>query len=271
MNGFWRLCWLSLGLFLTGAGAAHAQRMGLNLVATTTIEHAGLLAKLLPLFERESGLLVKTIVTGSGQALEIGKRGDADVLWVHDPLAEARFVAQGWGVLHQPVMSNQFMLAGSRDDPAQVKGLDWAQALTRIEKQKSLFVSRGDASGTHHAELRAWKLAGITPQPSAVYRACGCGAGHALNMAQAMGAYVFLDEATWLSSKNRAQLTILIAGDERFTNTYSVMMVNPTLHPHVQAGAARHFIRWLTSGKVQHMIGQHQVEGTPLFHPAAKP
>jgi tungstate transport system substrate-binding protein len=267
--GLWCAVWLSV--MLTAIGAAHAQQSGLILVATTTIEHAGLLAKLIPLFERERGMSVKTIVTGSGQAMEIGRRGDADVLWVHDPVAEAQFVAQGWGVLHQPVMSNHFILAGPQDDPAQVKGLAWEQALARIDKQKSLFVSRGDASGTHAAELRAWKLAGITPQPSAMYRACGCGAGHALNMAQATNAYVFLDEATWFSSKNRSQLVVMVSGDERLTNTYSIVMVNPMRHPHVQADAARQFIQWLTSSKVQRIIGQHQVQGQPLFQPVLKP
>ena len=258
-----------LGLCLALSQAVARAQTTLVMASTTSTEQSGLFGHLLPAFKAASGLDVKVVALGTGQALDMGRRGDADVLFVHDPVAEEKLVADGFGLQRWPVMYNDFVLIGPGNDPAQVRGKDIAQALQKIAQTQAAFVSRGDKSGTHAAELRYWAMAGSSNM-GAGYKACGCGMGPALNMAASMGAYVLADRGTWLSFKNRADLAVLVQGDERLFNPYGVIAVNPAKHPHVKVKEAQRFIDWVTSPAGQANIAAYKIGGEQLFFPSAK-
>ena len=258
-----------LGLCLALSQAVARAQTTLVMASTTSTEQSGLFGHLLPAFKAASGLDVKVVALGTGQALDMGRRGDADVLFVHDPVAEEKLVADGFGLQRWPVMYNDFVLIGPGNDPAQVRGKDIAQALQKVAQSQAAFVSRGDKSGTHAAELRYWAMAG-TSHMGAGYKACGCGMGPALNMAASMGAYVLADRGTWLSFKNRADLAVLVQGDERLFNPYGVIAVNPAKHPHVKVKEAQRFIDWVTSPAGQANIAVYKIGGEQLFFPSAK-
>ena len=258
-----------LGLFLALSQAVARAQTTLVMASTTSTEQSGLFGHLLPAFKAASGLDVKVVALGTGQALDMGRRGDADVLFVHDPVAEEKLVADGFGLQRWPVMYNDFVLIGPGNDPAQVRGKDIAQALQKIAQTQAAFVSRGDKSGTHAAELRYWAMAGSSNM-GAGYKACGCGMGPALNMAASMGAYVLADRGTWLSFKNRADLAVMVQGDERLFNPYGVIAVNPAKHPHVKVKEAQRFIDWVTSPAGQAHIAAYKIGGEQLFFPSAK-
>ena len=258
-----------LGLCLALIQVVARAQTTLVMASTTSTEQSGLFGHLLPAFKAASGLDVKVVALGTGQALDMGRRGDADVLFVHDPVAEEKLVADGFGLQRWPVMYNDFVLIGPGNDPAQVRGKDIAQALQKVAQSQAAFVSRGDKSGTHAAELRYWAMAG-TSNMGAGYKACGCGMGPALNMAASMGAYVLADRGTWLSFKNRADLAVLVQGDERLFNPYGVIAVNPAKHPHVKVKEAQRFIDWVTSPAGQAHIAAYKIGGEQLFFPSAK-
>ena len=258
-----------LGLCLALSQAVAWAQTTLVMASTTSTEQSGLFGHLLPAFKAATGLDVKVVALGTGQALDMGRRGDADVLFVHDPVAEEKLVADGFGLQRWPVMYNDFVLIGPGNDPAQVRGKDIAQALQKIAQTQAAFVSRGDKSGTHAAELRYWAMAGSSNM-GAGYKACGCGMGPALNMAASMGAYVLADRGTWLSFKNRADLAVLVQGDERLFNPYGVIAVNPAKHPHVKVKEAQRFIDWVTSPAGQAHIAAYKIGGEQLFFPSAK-
>ena len=225
------LAWLA-----TLALAAHAQDKSIVMASTTSTEQSGLFGHLLPRFKQASGIDIKVVAVGTGQALDMGRRGDADVLFVHDTAAEEKFVAEGFAKARRDVMYNDFVLVGPADDPAKAKGHDIAEALKKIAAAGATFVSRGDKSGTHAAELRLWKIAGLDPAatPPANYKACGCGMGPALNIASSTAAYVLADRGTWLAFKNRGPLAIVVEGDKRLFNQYGVLVVSADKHPHVK-------------------------------------
>ena len=263
----WALALLLPGLLLPALAGADTGR-SLVMASTTSTEQSGLFAHLLPRFTAASGITVKVVALGTGQALDLARRGDADVVFVHDPAAEARFVADGWGLKRLPVMYNDFVLIGPASDPAGAKGSDIAQALARIAARSASFISRGDKSGTHAAELRFWSLAGqdLTPlRQAGSYRECGCGMGPALNMASATGAYVLSDRGTWLAFKNRGELVLLVQGDQRLNNPYGVIVVNPARHPHVKHVEAQAFADWVTSPAGQAAIASYRIGGEQLF------
>ena len=265
-----RLARLAAGTALTLLSfAALAQAAPAIVVASTTsTEQSGLFGHLLPRFTQATGIEVKVVALGTGQALDIGRRGDADVVFVHDEAAEQTFVAEGHGVDHRKVMYNDFVLVGPASDPAATRGQDITGALQKLATAHAAFVSRGDKSGTHAAELRYWKAAGVTDKGTG-YKECGCGMGPALNMAASAGAYVLADRGTWLSFKNRAGLAVLVEGDTRLFNQYGVMVVNPARHPHVKAAAARKFVDWVVSDEGQATIASYQIDGEQLFFPNA--
>ena len=256
-----------LAAILTGLmlSIAPAGAQTITLASTTSTEQSGLFAFLLPEFKRASGIDVKVVAVGTGQALELGRRGDADVLLVHDTPAEEKFVADGFATRRYPVMYNDFVLVGPRQDPAQARGRDIAQALARISQTQSVFISRGDKSGTHAAELRFWGAG----RRGDGYRECGCGMGPALNMASSLNAYALTDRGTWLSFRNRGDLALLVEGDPRLFNPYGVMIVNPARHPHVQAALAQKFVDWLVGPAGQSTIARYQIGGAQLFFPNA--
>jgi tungstate transport system substrate-binding protein len=259
-------------LALAGAlcvGGAFAQNTpSLVMASTTSTEQSGLFAHLLPAFKQATGIETKVVALGTGQALDMGRRGDADVLFVHDQAAEEKFVAEGFGVKRFPVMYNDFVLVGPANDPAKVRGKDIVSALQKLAAMQSLFISRGDKSGTHAAELRYWKQAGLDVK-GAGYKECGCGMGPALNMGASIGAYVLTDRGTWLSFKNRQDLQILVEGDKQLFNQYGVMVVNPAKYPHVKADLAQKFVDWVTSPAGQVTIANYKVGGETLFFPNA--
>jgi tungstate transport system substrate-binding protein len=249
------------------SGVAHAQ--SITMASTTSTEQSGLFAHLLPEFKKASGLDVKVVALGTGQALDTARRGDADVLFVHDQAAEEKFVADGWSVQRYPVMYNDFVLVGPKADPLGARGKDIVQALKKLAAANGDFVSRGDKSGTHAAELRYWKLAGAEASKGSGYKECGCGMGPALNIAASSGAYVLADRGTWLNFKNRADLAVLVEGDTRLFNQYGVMVVNPAKHPHVKAQDAQKFVDWVTSPSGQNVIAAYKIGGEQLFFPNA--
>jgi tungstate transport system substrate-binding protein len=249
--------------------AAWAQVPAIVLASTTSTEQSGLFAHLLPQFQRTAGIAVKVVAVGSGQAIDMARRGDADVLLAHDPAAEERLVAEGFALRRIPVMYNDFVLIGPAADPARVRGSDIAQALRHIREQRALFVSRGDRSGTHAAELRYWQQAQIDVATLAAYRACGCGMGPALNMAASLDAYTLADRGTWLAFANRGSLALLVEGDRRLFNPYAVMAVNPAKHPHVKQAQAQQFVDWITGPAGQAAIAAFRIGGQPLFFPNA--
>ena len=271
-------------LFIVGAAAlvyafsssAMAQESIITVASTTSTEQSGLFGYILPIFEKDSGIKVRVVALGTGQALDTARRGDADVAFVHDKAAEEKFVAEGYGVERKEVMYNDFILVGPKADPAKVAGKDIQEGLRRIvavdSSSRPAFVSRGDKSGTHAAELRYWKAAGIDLDATkgSWYRDSGLGMGPALNMAASMGAYILADRGTWLSFKNRGDLSILIEGDTRLFNQYGVILVNPAKHPHVKKVEAQRFIDWLVSAKGQMTIADFKISGEQLFFPNAK-
>ncbi len=262
-------------LALAAAGllafAAQAQDRFIVMSSTTSTEQSGLFAHLLPVFKKASGVDIRVVAQGTGQALDMGRRGDADIVFVHDQVAEEKFVADGFGLERRPVMYNDFVVIGPKADPAGVKGKDVVEALKRIGAGKAEFVSRGDKSGTHAAELRYWKAAGvdIAAARPAGYKECGCGMGPALNIAASTGAYVLADRGTWLSFKNRADLAILVEGDKRLFNQYGVIVVNPAKHPHVKKDLAQAFADWVVSPAGQQTIAEYKIGGEQLFFPNA--
>ncbi len=269
-----RAVWRVMGAALTGlalSGASWAQDRNIVMASTTSTEQSGLFAHLLPAFKKASGIDVKVVALGTGQALDMGRRGDADVLFVHDQAAEEKFVADGYGLKRQPVMYNDFVLVGPKADPAAVKGTDIVAALGKLAKGGSAFVSRGDKSGTHAAELRYWKAAGIeSPKAGyAAYQECGCGMGPALNIAASSNAYALADRGTWLSFKNRGDLAILVEGDQRLFNQYGVIVANPAKHPHTKTALAQAFADWVVSAEGQATIASYQIGGQQLFFPNA--
>ena len=254
--------------------AAQPQRF-IVVASTTSTEQSGLFAHLLPVFRKASGIDVRVVALGTGQALDMARRGDADVVLVHDPAAEERFVAEGFGIGRRPVMYNDFVLVGPAADPARVKGKDIAAALAKLAASPAVFVSRGDKSGTHSAELRYWKAAGVDDPTVKIasrpldYRACGCGMGPALNIAASSDAYVLADRGTWLAFKNRAGMAVLVEGDSKLFNPYTVMLVNPAKHPHVKREGGQAFADWLVSGDGQGVIASYRIGGEALFFPNA--
>ncbi len=249
--------------------AALAQVPAIVLASTTSTEQSGLFAHLLPQFQRATGIAVKVVAVGSGQAIDMVRRGDADVLLAHDLPAEERLVAEGFALRRIAVMYNDFVLVGPAADPARVRGSDIVQALRQIRDQRALFVSRGDRSGTHAAELRFWQQAQVDVAALAAYRACGCGMGPALNMAASLDAYTLADRGTWLAFANRAGLALLVEGDRRLFNPYGVMAVNPAKHPHVKHAQAQQFVDWITGAAGQAAIAAFRIGGQPLFFPNA--
>ena len=249
-----------------------AQGQSIVVASTTSTEQSGLFAHLLPEFKKASGVDVKVVAQGTGQALDMGRRGDADVLFVHDQAAEEKIVADGFAVKRFAVMYNDFVLVGPKADPAKTRGTDIVQALKKLSAANAAFISRGDKSGTHAAELRFWKMAGVPDSKGSGYKECGCGMGPALNIASSSGAYVLADRGTWLSFRNRGDLTVLVEGDTKLFNQYGVMLVNPVRHPHVKAADAQKFVDWLVSVPGQAVIAGYKIGGEQLFFPnAARP
>ena len=259
---------LLAGLALGGT-LALAQSPSIVMASTTSTEQSGLFAHLLPEFKKATGIDVKVVALGTGQAIDMGRRGDADVLFVHDQVAEEKIVAEGFVLKREPVMYNDFVLIGPATDPAGVKGKDILQGLKKLQASNGTFISRGDKSGTHAAELRYWKLAGVDAPAFSGYKACGCGMGPALNMAASVDGYVLTDRGTWLAFKNRGDLTILVEGDKTLFNQYGVMVVNPAKHAHVKQGDAQKFVDWITSAAGQTTIADYKIGGEQLFFPNA--
>ena len=253
------------------APIAQAQDKFIVLASTTSTEQSGLFKHLLPQFTKATGTEVRVVAVGTGQALDMARRGDADALFVHDQPAEEKFVAEGFGLARQAVMYNDFVLIGPKADPAGVRGKDIAAALKRLGSTGGAFISRGDKSGTHAAELRQWKLAGIdlASAKPAGYKECGCGMGQALNIAASTNAYVLSDRGTWLNFKNRADLGIVVEGDKQLFNQYGVIVVNPARHPHVKKDLARGFADWVVSRDGQAAIASYKIGGEQLFFPNA--
>ncbi len=250
---------------------AHAQKKFIVMASTTSTEQSGLFAHLLPLFKQASGVDVRVVALGTGQALDSARRGDADVVFVHDQAAEEKFVTEGFGTKRLPVMYNDFVIVGPKADPAGIRGNDTVAALKKLGAASVSFVSRGDKSGTHTAELRYWKAAGfdLAAAKPAGYKECGCGMGPALNIASSMGGYVLSDRGTWLNFKNRGNLAVLVEGDKRLFNQYGVMVVNPVRHPHVKAALAQSFVDWVVSPAGQASIAGYKIGGEQLFFPNA--
>ena len=242
------------------------------LTSTTSTEQSGLFKHLLPAFKQATGIEVRVVAVGTGQALDIGRRGDADVVFVHDQVAEDKFVAEGFGLTRRAVMYNDFVLIGPKADPAGTRGRDIVVGLAKLSTSTVPFVSRGDKSGTHAAELRYWAAAQVADpvaNKGASYRSCGCGMGPALNIASSTGAYVMADRGSWISFKNRGDLGILVEGDQRLFNQYGVMVVNPNKHAHVKSAMAQQFADWLVSPAGQAAIAGYRIEGEQLFFPNA--
>lgn len=249
-------------------GAASAQAT-ITMASTTSTEQSGLFGYLLPEFKKASGVDIKVVALGTGQALDMARRGDADVLFVHDQVAEEKFVADGWAVKRYSVMYNDFILVGPKADPAGTQGKDIVEALKKLAAGSAPFISRGDKSGTHAAELRYWKLAGAEAAKGGGYKECGCGMGPALNIAASSGAYVLADRGTWLNFKNRADMVVLVEGDTRLFNQYGVMVVNPAKHPQVKVQDAQKFVDWVVSPGGQASIAGYKIGGEQLFFPNA--
>jgi tungstate transport system substrate-binding protein len=274
----------ALAAALLPQGTARAQQKSIVVASTTSTQDSGLFGHILPLFKAKTGIDVKVVAQGTGQALDTGRRGDADVLFVHAKAQEEKFVADGYGVKRFPVMYNDFIIVGPKGDPAGIKGnKDVAAALKTIKTKGAPFISRGDRSGTHSAELRLWKAAGIDPHPNPPpqagegregvapwYKAIGQGMGATLNTASASNAYTLTDRATWIAFKNKGDLVIAVEGDKRLFNQYGVMLVNPVKHPHVKKELGQQFIDWLVSPEGQKAIADFKLNGQQLFFPNAE-
>ena len=262
---------LVLAALMATAVGTPAQERFIVVASTTSTEQSGLFGHLLPAFKAASGTDVRVVALGTGQALDMGRRGDADLVFVHDQAAEEKFAADGFGLKRFAVMYNDFVLIGPASDPAKLRGQDISAALQKVATAGAAFISRGDKSGTHAAEQRYWKSAGVdinTAKPAG-YKECGCGMGPALNMAAGTGAYVLADRGTWLSFKNRADMAVLVEGDKRLFNQYGVMVVNPARHPHVKQALAQGFADWLVSSAGQAVIASYKIGGEQLFFPNA--
>jgi tungstate transport system substrate-binding protein len=266
---------LAAAVAASAALPAAAQERFITVSSTTSTEQSGLFGHILPIFTRETGIAVRVVALGTGQALDVGRRGDADVVFVHDRAAEERFVADGFGGPRRHVMFNDFVITGPAADPARIAGLrDTNEALRRIAAARAPFISRGDRSGTHAAELRLWQQAGVDPVQGRGqwYREIGQGMGPALNAAAAQGAYSMTDRGTWISFRNRQDQRIVVEGDARLFNQYGVMAVSPQRHPHVKAADGQRFIDWIVSPAGQAAIAGFKINGEQLFFPnAAQP
>jgi tungstate transport system substrate-binding protein len=263
---------LMAAALLAVAPPVRAQERFITVASTTSTEQSGLFRQLVPIFTAETGITVRVVALGTGQALDVGRRGDADVVFVHDRAAEERFVAEGFATARRHVMFNDFVIVGPAGDPARVGGLrDANEALRRIAAARAPFVSRGDRSGTHAAELRLWQLAGADPVAGRGqwYREVGQGMGPALNTAAALGAYILTDRGTWLGFRNRQELRVLVEGDARLFNQYGVMLVNPRRHGHVKAADAQRFVDWIVGPGGQRAIAGFRIHGEQLFFPNA--
>lgn len=261
-----------VGLALAASPPLWAQKY-ITVSSTTSTENSGLFKHILPIFRKETGIEVRVIAQGTGQALDTARRGDADVVFVHAKAAEEKFIADGYGVRRHPVMYNDFVLVGPNSDPAKVGGgKNITEALKKIKAGSAPFISRGDRSGTHMAELRLWKGAGIDIESDkgSWYRALGQGMGASLNTASSMNGYILTDRATWISFKNRGDLAILVEGDKRLFNQYGVILANPAKHRNVKKDLGQRFIDWLTSPQGQKAIADHKIGGEQLFFPNAK-
>jgi tungstate transport system substrate-binding protein len=246
-----------------------ASAQSIVVASTTSTEQSGLFSVLLPEFKKASGIDVKVVALGTGQAIDMGRRGDADVLFVHDKVAEEKVVAEGFAVKRLEVMYNDFVLIGPKDDALKTRGNDIVEALKKVASANGAFISRGDKSGTHAAELRFWTMANLADKTGSGYKSCGCGMGPALNMAASTGAYVLADRGTWLNFKNRGDLAVLVEGDKRLFNQYGVMLVNPAKHPHVKAVDGQKFVDWVVSPAGQGAIASYKIGGEQLFFPNA--
>ena len=254
------------------APCAQAQENSIVVASTTSTQDSGLFEYLLPIFKQKTGITVKVVAQGTGQALDTGRRGDCDVVWVHAKSAELKFLAEGQGVKRYPVMYNDFVLIGPKSDPAHVKGMkDVAKAFQTIKDKQASFISRGDRSGTNIAELKLWKDAGIdiANDKGPWYKAIGQGMGAALNTAGASGAYVLSDRGTWIHFKNKGDLQILVEGDKRMFNQYGIMLVNPAKHPNVKKDLGQQFIDFIISPEGQEVIANYKINGEQLFYPNA--
>jgi len=263
---------VSVAAAATLALPAQAQEKFITVASTTSTEQSGLFGFILPIFQKSTGIGVRVVALGTGQALDMARRGDADVVFVHDPAAERKFVSEGHGIGHRDVMYNDFVLIGPKGDPAKVAGgKDITAALQKVQAAQAPFVSRGDKSGTHAAEVRLWKDAGIdiAKQKGPWYRETGSGMGPALNTASSMNAYILADRGTWLSFKNRGDLVVVVEGDKRLFNQYGVMLVNPAKHPHVKKDLGQTFVDWVVSPDGQRAIAQYTIGGQQLFFPNA--
>ena len=262
---------LAAAAVLSGAPAS-AQDKSIVVSSTTSTQDSGLFGHILPLFKAKTGIDVKVVSQGTGQALDTGRRGDADVVFVHAKAQEEKFIAEGFGVKRFPVMYNDFVLIGPKNDPAGIKGMkDVSAALKAIKEKGAPFISRGDKSGTHIAEINLWKAAGIDidQDKGPWYKSIGQGMGAALNTASAGNAYVLADRGTWLSFKNRGDLVIVVEGDKRLFNQYGVILVNPAKHPNVKKDLGQQFIDWLVSPEGQKAIADYKINGEQLFYPNA--
>ena len=264
--------WLLGAILLCMGFGAQAQERFITVASTTSTEQSGLFGYLLPIYEQQTGVKVRVVALGTGQALDVARRGDADVVFVHARAAEERFLAEGQGVKRFPVMYNDFVLIGPKSDPAKIGGgKDILAALKKIRATQAPFVSRGDRSGTHMAELDLWKASGIDLDKvkGHWYRDTGQGMGPALNTAASMNAYILADRGTWLAFKNRGELSILVEGDKRLFNQYGVMLVNPEKHPSVKKELGQQFINWVVSPAGQKTIADYKINGEQLFYPNA--
>ena len=263
-----RRYWIALcaAAALIASVPAFAQDKFIVMASTTSTEQSGLFGYLLPQFKAATGIDIRVVAVGTGQALDAARRGDADVVFVHDTAAEEKFVAEGYSLKRLPVMYNDFVLIGPGSDPAKARGNQIAPALQKVATGAAQFISRGDKSGTHAAELRLWKAAGVDMATKpAGYKECGCGMGPALNIASSTNAYVLADRGTWLSFKNRGDLVILVEGDKSLFNQYGVMVVNPAKHPHVKVELAQAFADWIVSPAGQSAIAGYKIGGEQLF------
>ncbi len=268
MNAFRRLTLVAaLGTALLASAGAMAQ--SIVVASTTSTEQSGLFSFLLPEFRRASGIDVKVVALGTGQAIDMARRGDADVLFVHDKVAEEKFVADGFADKRQEVMYNDFVLIGPKADPAGTKGSDIVAAMKKVATANAPFISRGDKSGTHAAELRFWKMTDTDANRGTGYKECGCGMGPALNIASSAGGYVLADRGTWLNFKNRADLAVLVEGDKRLFNQYGVMLVSAAKHPQVKTADGQKFVDWVTGPAGQAAIAGYKIGGEQLFFPNA--
>jgi len=264
-----RIAWVLLALAC--APTALAQRF-ITVASTTSTEQSGLFGHLLPIFQQKTGIEVRVVALGTGQALDLARRGDADVVFVHAKSAEEEFLREGHGVRRFPVMYNDFVIVGPKSDPAGIAGgADAPEALRKIKNASAAFVSRGDRSGTHIAEVNLWTMAGIdiAKDKGPWYRETGQGMGPALNMASAMNAYLLSDRATWLAFNNRGELAVLVEGDRRLMNQYGVMLVDPEKHPNVKRADGQAFIDWVLSAEGQAAIAAYKIGGEQLFFPNA--